>query len=127
MWYTLRVGYTVYCASYDKNLDGGKGIQYTENKLLVRKKRINRCKKGVQTVENGQLKAFLKSLGVKKQLTPAVKARRKWDKKHLRTISCKLPVEEADRFLALCSAYGQSQYAALQTMIRRSLEEAKRH
>lgn len=74
----------------------------------------------------GAVKTFLRAMGVLPPLPPAVKAHRKWDRKNLRTLSCKVSVDEALRFQALCSAYGVTRYAALQEMVRRSLEEADR-
>ena len=50
-----------------------------------------------------------------------LESRRAWDRKHLRTVSTKLTVEENRRLLALCKAEGVTRYALLAELIRGAL------
>lgn len=45
-------------------------------------------------------------------------AQRRWDKKHMRTVSTKLTVEEYDAMMEILAAWGTTPYATLQKLIR---------
>lgn len=45
----------------------------------------------------------------------------KYDKKNMRTVSCRLPKEQADRFLEWCDSKGITRYEAIRRYILRTL------
>ena len=49
--------------------------------------------------------------------------RRRWDARHYKTLSCRVPAETAQRFRKLCFRYGKTPYRALKDAV----EDALRH
>ena len=44
-----------------------------------------------------------------------------WDRRHYRTLSCRVPVETAQRFAKLCFRYGKTPYRALKDAVEDAL------
>lgn len=47
--------------------------------------------------------------------------RRMWDVTHYRTVSCRVPVETAQRFQRLCYRHGKTPYRALKDAVETAL------
>lgn len=47
--------------------------------------------------------------------------RRSWERKHYRTVSCRVPRDTAIRFAALCRRHGKTPYRALKDAIEAAL------
>lgn len=44
-----------------------------------------------------------------------------WDRRHYRTLSCRVPAETAQRFAKLCFRYGKTPYRALKDAVEDAL------
>ena len=49
--------------------------------------------------------------------------RRAWDKRCYRTVSCRVPIETAQRFAKLCARHGKTPYRALKDAIEGALRD----
>lgn len=47
----------------------------------------------------------------------------KWDKKHMETVSARIPTADAARFLIACNRNGDTRYSVLKAAVYRYLEE----
>lgn len=50
--------------------------------------------------------------------------RRAWDRHHLKTVSCRVSAETAQRFAKLCQAHGKTPYGALKDAIEDAVRAA---
>lgn len=50
---------------------------------------------------------------------------KKYDKKNMRTVSCRLPKDQADRFYQWCESKGITRYEAIRRYIMRTLRRNK--
>ena len=66
-------------------------------------------------------KAYYRDLQVSAAQQERADRRREWDKRHYRTISCRVPVETARRFTKLCHRHGKTPYRALKDAVEDAL------
>lgn len=66
-------------------------------------------------------KAYYRDLKVSAAEQERAQSRRAWDKRNYRTISCRVPVETAQRFRKLCFRYGKTPYRALKDAVEDAL------
>ena len=56
--------------------------------------------------------------------TSEVKARRKWDSAHLRTVSCRVDIGTYERFRKLCMAKGETVYSMMKRIVVEMVKRA---